>query len=111
MDPVAQQQTGTSSNPQDLTPEEEGLQLLEWPAVCAQVASFCGTSMAAELLQGGGLPLGASQADSEVLLQQTAEALEAGLKVAGGCSGGRQVWKAHAPSSCCTMHSCGNSAC
>jgi DNA mismatch repair protein MutS2 len=48
-----------------------------------QVACFCGTSMAAEELQAGRLPLGASQAESELLLQQTQEAMDLGLLVTG----------------------------
>lgn len=45
-----------------------------------QVACFCGTSVAADLVAGGGLPRGRSREDSELLLQQTQEALEAGLE-------------------------------
>lgn len=58
----------------------ESQQALEWPSVCRQVACFCGTPMAAEVLQAGQLPLGASQQESEQLLRQTAEAMEAQLK-------------------------------
>lgn len=39
--------------------------------------------MAAELLQAGKLPIGNSRAESVLLSQQTAEALQAGLEVAG----------------------------
>eukprot|EP00198_Chlamydomonas_reinhardtii_P000566 XP_001689901.1 predicted protein [Chlamydomonas reinhardtii] len=63
--------------------EHESLAILEWPAVCKQVACFCGTSVAADLVAGGGLPRGRSREDSELLLQQTQEALEAGLEVGG----------------------------
>lgn len=52
-------------------------------ACCAQVACFCGTSMASEQLQAGLLPLGSSKAESELLLQQTAEAIKALLQVSG----------------------------
>jgi len=61
----------------------DSLAVLEWPAVCRQVACFCGTPMGAELLAGGGLPLGGSAAESEALLQETEEAGAAGLAVAG----------------------------
>ena len=40
--------------------------------------------MAAEQLLSGQIPIGNSQKESELLLQQTAEAQEAELKVAGG---------------------------
>ncbi|KAG2444396.1 hypothetical protein HXX76_001149 [Chlamydomonas incerta] len=63
--------------------ERESLAILEWPAVCKQVACFCGTSVAADLVARGGLPRGRSRAESELLLQQTQEALEAGLNVGG----------------------------
>ncbi|KAF8057679.1 NPC1 [Scenedesmus sp. PABB004] len=61
----------------------QSLELLEWPAVCRQVAAFCGTSMAAELALAARLPIGASRQGSEALLQQTAEAAGAALEVAG----------------------------
>jgi hypothetical protein len=48
-----------------------------------QVAAFCGTSMAAELLLAGQLPIGSSQQQSELLLQQTQEAADAQLEVTG----------------------------
>ena len=50
----------------------------------SQVACFCGTSMASELLQAGQLHTGSSRAESELLLQQTAEAIQAQLDVSGG---------------------------
>jgi DNA mismatch repair protein MutS2 len=48
-----------------------------------QVAAFCGTSMAAELLLTGALPIGSSQQQSRLLLQQTQEAADAQLEVTG----------------------------
>ena len=45
-----------------------------------QVACFCGTIMATELVVAGGLPMGRTQDDSERLLRQTTEALEANLR-------------------------------
>ncbi|EFJ40148.1 hypothetical protein VOLCADRAFT_121755 [Volvox carteri f. nagariensis] len=47
----------------------------------AVVACFCGTSVAAELAARGQLPRGRSREESELLLQQTAEALEANIEV------------------------------
>jgi DNA mismatch repair protein MutS2 len=51
-----------------------------------QVAAFCGTSMAAELLLAAKLPIGSSQQQSELLLQQTQEAADAQLEVTGNGS-------------------------
>jgi hypothetical protein len=70
----------------ELAVEEESLQILEWPAVCRQVACFCRTSMAAERVAGGLLPLGATRAESEGLLQLTAEAVAADLPLEGVCA-------------------------
>ena len=39
----------------------ESLQLLDWPAVCAQVACFAATPMASDQILHSGLPMGASQ--------------------------------------------------
>jgi hypothetical protein len=64
------------------TAEQESLDILEWPAVCKQVAAFCGTSVAAAAVAAGQLPIGKSQAESELLLQQTSEALAADLRYA-----------------------------
>jgi hypothetical protein len=63
--------------------ERESLQLLEWPALCRQVACFAQTPIAAEVALGGRLPLGASRGESESLLQQTREAAGAHLDFAG----------------------------
>ena len=41
--------------------QQESLQLLDWPALCRQVAAFAATPMAAEQLLQGGLPIGGSQ--------------------------------------------------
>ncbi|KAF5840879.1 muts domain V-domain-containing protein [Dunaliella salina] len=61
--------------------ELDSLRVLEWPDVCKQVASFCGTVMAAQRLAQGQLPVGRSQAESELLLQQTSEAMLLDLRV------------------------------
>ena len=37
------------------------MHLLDWPAVCSQVACFAATPMAADQLLQSGLPMGASQ--------------------------------------------------
>lgn len=72
----------TSSDASSFTAEQESLDILEWPAVCKQVAAFCGTSVAAAAVAAGRLPIGQSQAESELLLQQTSEALAADLRYA-----------------------------
>ncbi|KAK9809345.1 hypothetical protein WJX73_007359 [Symbiochloris irregularis] len=59
----------------------ESLDLLEWPAVCRQVAAFTRCPTAAEVLLSSGLPLGKSQAESEEMLLQTAESQKLGLNV------------------------------
>ncbi|KAL6764861.1 hypothetical protein V8C86DRAFT_2464886 [Haematococcus lacustris] len=63
--------------------ETSSLAVLEWGSVCRQVSCFCGTSMAAQRLQAAGLPLGRSIEQSQMLLQQTEEAMQAGLRVQG----------------------------
>mmetsp|Transcript_12639 Transcript_12639/g.33478 ORF Transcript_12639/g.33478 Transcript_12639/m.33478 type:complete len:923 (+) Transcript_12639:28-2796(+) len=70
---------GRASGFQDI--ELDSLRVLEWPDVCKQVASFCGTVMAAQKLALGQLPVGRSQAESELLLQQTSEAMLLDLRV------------------------------
>lgn len=59
---------------------EESLQLLEWPALCRQVACFAQTPMGAEVAMRCALPVGRSQAESELLLRETAEAQQAQLE-------------------------------
>eukprot|EP00798_Chlamydomonas_sp_ICE-L_P021553 gene21553-28546_t len=59
--------------------QAESLEVLEWPAVCKQVACFAQTVMAAQQLARGGLPIGGSLEESMLLLQETAEAKEANL--------------------------------
>lgn len=44
--------------------QQESLQLLDWPAVCIQVACFAATPMAADQLLQSGLPMGASQVNA-----------------------------------------------
>ncbi|WP_338441531.1 endonuclease MutS2 [Synechococcus elongatus IITB4] len=67
--------------------EQEALDLLEWPLLCSQVASFAATALARRAARS--LPLASSQAESEYLLAQTAEAqaleltLPQGLPFAG----------------------------
>ena len=41
--------------------QQESLQLLDWPAVCSQVACFASTPMAADQILQRGLPMGASK--------------------------------------------------
>ncbi|KAK9833029.1 hypothetical protein WJX74_004733 [Apatococcus lobatus] len=65
------------------TPQQETFDLLEWPEVCKQVVAFTQTTLAAEKLFGDYLPVGQSQADSERLLQETAEARQAQLNLEG----------------------------
>ena len=48
--------------------DAESAQLLEWPAVCAQVAVFTSTPAAAERVVSSGLPLGASLVGPPLLL-------------------------------------------
>ncbi|GLC46171.1 hypothetical protein PLESTB_001197300 [Pleodorina starrii] len=79
--------------------EAESEQILEWPAVCKQVACFCGTSVAADLVARGNLPRGRSREESELLLQQTAEAAEANLEVQG-CFDIRPAVEAAAAGAC-----------
>lgn len=73
---------------EELSVEDESLEILEWPAVCRQVACFCRTPVAAEYVQAG-LPLGASREESERLLQQTQEAADARLPLEGEAPCGR----------------------
>jgi DNA mismatch repair protein MutS2 len=73
--PTADPATTTMMHPA----ESESLRLLEWPALCRQVARLCGSSLGAErALSAAGLPLGRSREESALLLQQTAEAMLAG---------------------------------
>ncbi|KXZ48804.1 hypothetical protein GPECTOR_25g388 [Gonium pectorale] len=67
----------------------------------AWVACFCGTSVAADLLARGHLPLGRSRQESELLLQQTAEAMAAKLEVRG-CFDIRPAVEAAAEGQCLT---------
>ena len=54
----------------------------------SQVACFCHTVMATQLVASGGLPIGRTQAESERLQRQTTEALEAQLRCVWGVGGG-----------------------
>ncbi len=58
----------------------ESLEVLEWPSVCRQVAHFAQTVIAVQLIAGGKVPIGRSIEESQLLLQQTAEAMDAALK-------------------------------
>lgn len=60
--------------------QRESLALLEWPALCRQVACFAQTPMGAEVAVAGALPMGRSRQGSELLLRQTAEAQRAQLE-------------------------------
>ena len=64
LSPEEQEQAGAVQRCQ-----AESLRLLEWPAVCRQVASFSATPMAAEQALAGAIPLADSQAAAELLLQ------------------------------------------
>ena len=61
------------------------MQLNHMHTCAEQVASFCGTVMAAQQLAQGLLPVGHTLAESELLLQQTQEALSLGLRCACVC--------------------------
>ncbi|KAL3519738.1 hypothetical protein ACH5RR_017887 [Cinchona calisaya] len=55
--------------------QSETLQILEWPAVCAQLAAFTSTSMGLSAAQSARIPLGRSPEESKTLLAQTSAAL------------------------------------
>ena len=61
------------------TAEQESLELLEWPALCQQIACFMQTTLGAEVALSCRLPIGQSQDESEQLLQETEEAQQASL--------------------------------
>ena len=58
----------------------ESLHLLEWHKLCGQVARFCETTMAAEAVLGGDLPIGSTPQHSRTMQRETTEAMHAGLK-------------------------------
>lgn len=66
----------------------ESFTLLEWPALCGQVACFTQTTAGAEVALSCRLPIGRTQAESEQMLQETAEAQRADLMCV--------AWPAHA---------------
>ena len=55
--------------------QSEALRILEWPAVCAQLAAFTSTSMGLAAAQSARIPLGRSPEESRTLLAQTSAAL------------------------------------
>ncbi|CAI9087477.1 OLC1v1021552C1 [Oldenlandia corymbosa var. corymbosa] len=55
--------------------QSETLQILEWPAVCAQLSAFTSTSMGLAAAQSARIPLGRSPEESKTLLAQTTAAL------------------------------------
>lgn len=55
--------------------QSETLQILEWPAVCAQLVPFTSTSMGLSAAQSAGIPLGQSPEESKTLLAQTSAAV------------------------------------
>lgn len=57
-----------------------GILLQVRPLLRLQVACFCSTVMATQTVVTGQLPIGRTQAESEQLLRQTTEALEAQLR-------------------------------
>lgn len=82
-DGVQQVGSGSRSGGKLKRAERESLQLLEWPALCRQVACFAQTSMGAELALAGRLPVGRSQSESETLLSETREAARMSLLFSG----------------------------
>ncbi|CAM6117788.1 unnamed protein product [Calypogeia fissa] len=54
---------------------QETLTMFEWPAICAQVAQYACTPMGMSIAEEGNLTIGANKAQSQDLLQQTADAL------------------------------------
>ncbi len=64
--------------------QSEALELLEWPRLCSQVASFASTPMGQR--QVASLPLGTSAADSQARLGETTELLALDGLIDGGLS-------------------------
>nr|GMD03009.1 endonuclease MutS2-like [Ipomoea batatas]GMD10257.1 endonuclease MutS2-like [Ipomoea batatas] len=54
--------------------QSETLEILEWPAVCSQLAAFTSTSMGLSTAQSARIPLGRSPEESRRLLAQTSAA-------------------------------------
>lgn len=63
--------------------EEESQRLLEWPALCKQVASFCTTPIAAQRAIRGQLPIGNTFHESQRLYNQTREASRSSIDFTG----------------------------
>ncbi|XP_031130502.1 uncharacterized protein LOC116032193 [Ipomoea triloba] len=55
--------------------QSETLEILEWPAVCSQLAAFTSTSMGLSTAQSARIPLGRSPEESRRLLAQTSAAV------------------------------------
>lgn len=55
--------------------QSETLEVLEWPAVCSQLAAFTSTSMGLAAAQSARIPLGGSPEESRRLLAQTSAAV------------------------------------
>ena len=64
--------------------QNEALELLEWPRLCAQVASFAVTTAGRRQVEA--LPLGATAAESQALLLETTELLALDGLTEGGLS-------------------------
>jgi DNA mismatch repair protein MutS2 len=56
------------------------MDLLDWPAVCRQVACFASTPMAAEQLLQGGLPMGRAQVNQTQTLSASVTLAECPLQ-------------------------------
>lgn len=76
----AGQAAAEAASPAVEAARRESLTLLEWPGLCRQVACFAQTPMGAEVAVAAALPIGRSQRESELLLQQTGEAQRAQLE-------------------------------
>lgn len=55
--------------------QSETLQILEWPALCAQLGPFTSTSMGLAAAQSARIPLGRTPEESKDLLAQTSAAV------------------------------------
>ncbi|GMH36521.1 hypothetical protein BSKO_04389 [Bryopsis sp. KO-2023] len=63
--------------------EQIGMDLLGWKELCLQVASFCSTPMAAQSILDSGAAIGKTRKESERMLEETSEAVNAGLDFQG----------------------------
>ncbi|GAQ84173.1 putative MutS homolog 2 [Klebsormidium nitens] len=82
--------------------QEEALRLLEWPALCKQVAEFASTPIAVAMAQAGQLRIGRTQAESVQLLAETEAARHCTLTFEGVRDIRKVVQKA-AAGQCCQI--------